>query len=230
MAGLLTRIIMATATRIITTPKALHYRLVTAAVVIGLCGFAVIRGWSILQFEQAQARLASNEHGVENVDRWIGAPGLTVAALDASLAKFAGKSDIDSAAKREQWAAALLSVRPLSSGRWLLLAEMQLITSAPYERVLAALRMSSVTGPNEGVIMWERGIFGLLNWQGLPPDGRQRAIDDLAGAIRGAPLGSSEMAVARAVLRSKTQETRTTIVEQLKVEGVSPAALSQMGL
>ena len=38
--------------------------------------------------------------------------------------------------------------------------------------------------------MLQRGIFGLLQWEALPAEPRQRTIADLAGALLGTTVGS----------------------------------------
>ena len=205
-------------------------RLLTAFAIIGLCAFAVIRGWSIAHFAEERARLASSQGEVGGVGRWIGVPGLTGAALETSLAHMPGASDFDGARERAESLAALLSVRPLSSENWLSFAGMRLVTAQPYKEVLAALSMSSVTGPNEGRVMWQRGIFGLLLWQALPPEARRRTIGDLAGAIRETSVGDGEMRVAKIVLSAKSAEARSQISDLLRAEGVTEAKLDRIGL
>lgn len=205
-------------------------RLLTAFAVIGLCAFAAIRGWSIAHFAQERARFASGQSAVGDFGRWIGVPGLTGAALETSLAPTAGATDIDSARKRAESLAALVSVRPMSSENWLSFAGARLVTGQSYKEVLSALLMSSVTGPNEGMVMWQRGIFGLLLWQALPPDARRRTIGDLAGAIRGTSLGDREISVAKNVLSMKSAESRSVIADLLRAEGVAKAKLDRMGL
>jgi hypothetical protein len=205
-------------------------RLLTALAIIGLCAFAAIRGWSMAHFAEERARFASSQSEVAGVGRWIGVPGLTGAALETSLAQTVGASDIDGVRKRAESLAALLSVRPLSSENWLSFAGMRLVTARPYNEVLAALLMSSVTGPNEGTVMWQRGIFGLLLWQALPSDARRRTIGDLAGAIGGGSVGDREMRAAKNVLGVKSMETRSAIADLLRAEGVTEVKLDRMGL
>src|SRR5271154_1209850 len=111
-------------------------RLLTAFAIIISCGLAVVRGWSIVNFSEERALLASSGGGTTDIERWIGVPGLTGTALDASLAQISDTSDPDGARKREESLATLLSVRPLSSESWLSFAEMRLVTSQPFNQVL----------------------------------------------------------------------------------------------
>src|SRR5438067_5307647 len=141
-------------------------RITMSLVIIGLCMFAAPRGWSIADFAIARAGFASkDEQHVDPVRAWIGVPGLTAAAMRASFTEMTDAADLDGARKRADELTAFLAVRPLSSADWLSLAEMRLVAGQAQTDVLAALRMSRIAGPNEGLIMWQRGIFGLLIWQ-----------------------------------------------------------------
>jgi hypothetical protein len=198
--------------------------------IIALCGFAVVRGWSLAQFAEERARISSNANAVGGVGRWMGVPGLAGAALETALKQNPAASGIDDAQKRAETLAKLLAVRPLSSKEWLQLAVMRLVAGEPQKQVLAALFMSSVTGPNEGGVMWSRGVLGLSLWQALPADARQRTIDDLVGVMRVTPVGDGEMSAVKDVLDMKPAETRSAIADLLRAEGVTEADLGRMGL
>jgi hypothetical protein len=205
-------------------------RLLTVLCVVGLCAFAAVRGWSIVQFAEARAQALARQIPTDAVRSWVGARGLTSAALQASLTRIPAATDQDAPRKRADDLAALLAVRPLSSTDWLSLAGMQLVAARPYEKVLAGLAMSSLTGPNEGAVMVQRAIFGLLQWEALPADARRRTIGDLAEAARAGAIGDGATTVAENVLRAKSSETREQIAGLLRAERVSAAALARMGL
>lgn len=205
-------------------------RLSTALCVIGLCAFAAIRGWSITQFSEARAQALARQISTDAVRSWVGAPGLTSAALHASLTQGPDTNDRDASRKRADDLAALLAVRPLSPTEWLSLAGMWLVTAQPYEKVLTGLAMSSLAGPNEGAVMVQRAIFGLLQWEGMPADARRRTVGDLAGAVRAGAIGGGAMTVAANVLRAKSAEIRSQVAELLQAERVSPTALAGLGL
>ena len=118
----------------------------------------------------------------------------------------------------------------MSSIAWLSLAGMRVATGQPYETVLAALKMSSVTGPNEAEVMWERGIFCLLQWEALPPDFQQRAITDLAGPILTGIVNEPGQQLIRGVLSAKAPQVQTQIASMLQIEGVTAKDLKQIGL
>lgn len=202
-------------------------RVVTTVAVAGLCVFAIVHGWRIITFNVARAHLAADPQAVK---AWVAAPGLAGAAREASLTAVADPSDVAAAQLRAADLAALLSVWPLSSRNWLSLAGLRLVTGQPYEQVLGAMAMSSVTGPNEGSLMLQRGIFGVLQWEMLPAVARKRVITDVAGIVMGTPVQDVETNSARAVLTSKPAATQREIADLLREEGVPVRELARMGL
>jgi hypothetical protein len=202
-------------------------RVLTGFVIIALCLFAGVRGWSIAEFARAQG--VSSRSDVEDLRRWIGVSGVTSAALQAMLAR-ALVSNVEGAHLRAQSLSALLSVRPLSSEEWLSLAEMRLVTEQSEKDVQAALLMSSVTGPNEDYVMWQRALFGLLVWRSLPGDARRQTVRDFAVALRGIPLGDREISAAKNLLAAKSDEARSEISGLLKTEGISKTDFDRLGL
>jgi hypothetical protein len=205
-------------------------RLLTAVVIFGLCSFAIVRGWSIVRFVDARARFAAHGIGVEEIRAWDQAPGLRDAALQKSLTKIADMTDADGARKRADDLHALLSVRPLSSVNWLSLSGMRLVAGQSEPEVLSALEMSWVTGPNEGSVMLQRGVFGILLWETLPPDARRRVIDDLAGAILLTPVGDSELNAVKNVLSEKSVDIRQEIARLMQAGSVPATQLARLGL
>jgi hypothetical protein len=199
-------------------------RLLTALAVIGLCGLAIFRGWDIVRFSHARAGLASHEHRADAVRRWMATPGLAATALEVPLTDPVGP--MDGARKRGDELTAILSVRPLSSMKWLSLASVRLITGQPFDKALA---LSWLTGPNEGYVMSQRGIFGLLQWEDLPSDAHKRVVRDFAGAILGDSMSVQEAGATTAVLATKSAETRREITELLRSEGISTAELARIG-
>jgi len=203
-------------------------RLITIVVVASLCLFTATRGWSIVEFTRADQR-ASGAKG-EAMRAWAGVPAVTTTALDAALDDMAQAGGTMAAQLRTDLLIQSLAVRPLSSIAWLSLAGMRLVTGAPYQDVLAALKMSSITGPNEAQTMWQRGMFSLLQWEALPLDFQQRAIRDLAGPIAGGFLDDSGLQLIRGVLGAKTPQARAQIAALLETQGVGAKALAAIGL
>ena len=60
-------------------------RLLTAIALIGICGFAVARGWGIVHFSLAMANINSSEKRAEITATWAAAPDVASAALRAEL-------------------------------------------------------------------------------------------------------------------------------------------------
>ena len=205
-------------------------RLLTTLVVLGLCSVAVLRGWSIVRFVDLRVHLGSGEKAAVSIRSWVGIPGIGSAALQGSLTQLTDATDIDGARKRADDLSALLSVRPLSPVNWLSLSGMRLVGGQNEKEVLSALEMSWVTGPNEGSIMLERGVFGLVLWEVLPTNDRKRVIDDLAGAILGTPIYARELDVAKTVLSTKSLDIREEITSLMRAQSVSATQLARLGL
>jgi hypothetical protein len=204
------------------------FRTLTALVVIGLCALAMSRGWSMIQFSQARAGLAPGERAADRLAAFAGVPGLAIAALEASATPVAGPSDQVGAKKRIDELTAVLSLRPMSSMNWLSLAGMRLVTGQPPEQVFSALAMSSLTGPNEHAIMYQRGVFELLQWEALPIDFRKRAIRDLSGAMLSGNWGDSHRRAVVGALAGKSDETHRDVGDFLRGAGVADSELALM--
>ncbi len=118
----------------------------------------------------------------------------------------------------------------MSSISWLSLAGMRLVTGQPPEQVLSALAMSSLTGPNEHAIMYQRGVFELLQWEALPNDFRKRAVRDISGAMLSGNWGDSHRRAVVEALAGKGDETRRDIGDFLRGAGVADSELALMQL
>src|SRR5262249_9735840 len=110
---------------------------------------------------------------------------------------------------------AILSIKPLSPMDWLLLSGMQLVTDQPTDQVLGSLMLSALTGPNEGYVMADRGIFGASLWEDLSPDLRRRAAVALAAE-------ESEGGKVRAILSEKSEGVRGELRSAILATGLSP--------
>jgi hypothetical protein len=205
-------------------------RLLITFAILALCSFAMVRGWNIVRFVDARAHVGIRETRVEEIRAWDKTPGLRDAALQASLTKIADMTDADGARKRADDLSNLLSIQPLSSVNWLSLAGMRLVAGQPEKQVLAALTMSWLTGPNEGSVMLQRGVFGLLLFEVLPADLRKRVIDDVTGAILGAVAHDSELTAAKNILSTKSVDIREEIASLMLGKSLSATQLARLGL
>jgi hypothetical protein len=192
--------------------------------------FAMMRGWSVTRFAAARGDLGFDAAPAETLRSWVGISGLGGEALTASLAPLTDPVDPESAQSRAADLTGLVSVRPLSSQDWLSLAGMRLAAGRPQREILAALEMSWVTGPNEGPVMAQRGLFGLLQWEVLPGDVGKRAVDDLAAAILASAADNGDLFTAKKVLTAKSPEARRLIAALLEADGVSGTQIARLGL
>ena len=203
-------------------------RLWTAIGLIGICGFSVVQGWRIVHFSLAMVNIESSEKRSEIVHTWSTVPGLASTALQAELTEQINPSDLIAATRRREVLSTLLSIKPLSSMDWLSLSGMQVVTEQPMKDVVGSLRLSMLTGPNEGYVMTERGVYGVSLWESLSPDLKSRVAVDLAPMLF--PRTPAEGAVGgkfRAVLSTKSEQVRNEVKEALVASGLSPKEIKQ---
>ena len=205
-----------------------NLRLLTAAVVIGICGFSVARGLAIAHFSLALARIDSSQRRAEVVNRWSAAPDVGSRALQADLAYQIDSSDQKAANRRRQTLAGLVSIKPMSSHDWLSLSGLQFITDQPMEQVFDSLELSMLTGPNEGHVMGERAVFAVSLWQRLPADLKRHAAVDVAGMMF--PRTPEEGAWGgkfQAVLATQPEWVRNELRDAVVATGASPKEIEQ---
>jgi len=186
----------------------------TAITLIGFCAFAVVRGLSIVHFSFAMVNISSSENRAEIIHTWTTVPGVGSAALQSQLKERI--DDLKAVNRRREALAAILSIKPLSSIDWLSLSGLQLITDQPMDQVFGSLVLSVMTGPNEGYVMAERGMFGVSLWEDLPPDLKRHVIIDLAAGE------TPEYGKFQAVLSTKSVAVRNEIRTAILATGVSP--------
>jgi len=187
----------------------------TAIIVIGICAFSVVRGVSIVRFSLAMATIGS-ESRAETISMWATVPGVASTALQSKLKEKINPSNLTAANSRREALSAILSIEPLSSTDWLALSGVQLITDQPMDQVLATLMLSALTGPNEGYIMADRGIFGASLWEDLSPDLRRRTAIDLTAKE------PPENGKFRAALATKPEVVRNELRTAMLATGLSP--------
>jgi hypothetical protein len=188
----------------------------TAITMIGICAFSVARGLGIVHFSLAMANIGSSENRSEIIHAWTAVPGIASAALQSELTEKINASDLKAANGRRETLSAILSIKPLSSPDWLSLSGMQFITDQPMDQVLGSLLLSTMTGPNEGYVMADRGIFGASLWEDLSPDLKRHTARDLAvGEI-------PDDGRFRAVLSTKSERLRNELRTAILATGLSP--------
>ena len=187
-------------------------RLATAIVLMGICGFSVAQGWTIVRFSVETMNVESPEKRAEIAKMWGTTPGLASRALRTVLADKIDIADQKAANEQREALAAILSIKPLSSRDWLSLSGVQLVTDQPMDDVLESLKLSTLTGPNEGYVMVERGIYGVSLWEFLSPDLKSRVANDLLPVLfpRTPAGGSRSRKVTGPCLRTAPAGTQGT--------------------
>ena len=196
-------------------------RLWTAIAIIGICGFSIAQGLGIVQFSLATANINSSQKRAQIIETWSSAPDVASAALKLALTEKINASDRKAADGRRDALSSILSIEPLSSVNWLSLSSLQLITDQPMEQVFASLELSMLTGPNEGYVMADRGLFGVSLWERLPSDLRRRVAIDLAAA------GTTGGERIRAALASQPDQALNEVRAAMIATGLSPQQVDQ---
>jgi O-Antigen ligase len=203
------------------------------------CGYAALQGWQLAASAALEREIdqgpptpaAETVPGTSSATarHWLGIPGLGPSAFDLPLAQIASL-DPETGRQLAAELTALLAVRPLSSRAWLSLAVFRLVAREEPTSVIAALRISWLTGPREGGVLWQRGVFGLALWEFLPTDTREWTARDLARAMLEGLVADAQMAAIAPVLGARSAEARTQIGVLLEKHGLGTADLTRIGL
>ena len=203
-------------------------RLATAIVLMGICGFSVALGWTIVRFSAAIMDVEFPEKRVEIAKTWGTTPGIAATALRNVLADKINIADQKAANEQREALAAILSIKPLSSRDWLSLSGVQLVTDQPMDDVLESLKLSTLTGPNEEYVMVERGIYGVSIWELLSPDLKRRVANDFLPLLfPRSPVEGVEAGKFQALVSAQPQRVRKELREALLAAGVSPNDIQQ---
>jgi hypothetical protein len=212
--------------------RVFELRFLTAIGVIGLCGFVISRGVDLAAFALARSGLEQTPDRAVRLAPWFNVPGVGAEAMRMALAAGFNPADPEATRKRAEGLARSLSAKPSSAINWLSLAAMRVVTREPPEKILGALLLSYVTGPNEGYVMAQRGVFAVSQWEILPQDFRNRGLNDLAATLMIAADSNDQLREQlRAILRAKPPEVKEEISAVLRhMDGVSPQRLAASGL
>jgi hypothetical protein len=203
-------------------------RLLTAIALIGICGIAITQGSRIVHFSLVTMNIDSSERRAELINTWGAVPGVASKALRVGLTDEVNPSDTMVAYRRREILSEILSIKPLSSMDWLSLSAMRLATDQSTEDVLASLKLSMLTGPNEAYIMVKRGLFGVSLWESLSPDFKSRVAYDLAPTLfPRTPAEGAESGKLQALLAAKPAPVRQEIREALLATGLSPKEIER---
>jgi len=173
-------------------------------------------------------KLGPTADQVAAVDGWRATSGLSFHARDSFVTVITDSSDERKVRQRRDDLIDILSIRPLSSQYWLLLAETGLNPVVPLSELTEALRLSALTGANEGVIMGRRALFGLSQWEVLPAELQTRAVTDLVANPK--PLSIEQISWLRQALADKAKAVRDAVRTELLRQGFSAKGASVIGL
>jgi hypothetical protein len=199
-------------------------RLLTALAVIGICLWPLWQGFNVIRYAMAYSTPAA-------LQPWFAVSGLAFDAREGALTLVNDSSDERTIRKRRDEIAQILAIRPLSSRYWLQLAEARVDAHDVLAKVIDALELSVVTGPNEGYMITQRGFFGIWQWEVMPSELRKRAVADLVARQNSSAnqITDAQMAWLRATLSEKTQQVRQEILLALQAQGFSTSKLNQVG-
>jgi hypothetical protein len=93
------------------------------------------------------------------------------------------------------------------------------------ESVLAALRMSALTGSHEGYFMMQRALFGLKHWNEFPEADRRAVVRDILLSIT--PEDHRPRTRYREILAAKSQSERDDIKAALLASGFATKQILQ---
>lgn len=188
--------------------------------VIGICGCAVAWGSDIVRFSLATANIEPSKQETI-LNSWSAVPEVASAALRSELSEKIDASDSGAATRRREILGMIVAIQPLSPVNWMLLSAVQLVTDQPMEAVFDSLELSMVTGPNEGYLMPERGLYGVSLWPRLPPDLKRRVANDLTAAEM---IGNTAF---RATLSAQPDGVRDELRAAMLATGLSPQEVEQ---
>jgi len=194
-------------------------RLLTALAVISLCVWPMWQGYEVIRYAMADST-------PEAAQPCIDVSGVAFDARETALTSIDDSSDDKTIRKRRDEIAQILAIRPLASNYWLQLAEARIDDHEPLAKALEALEMSEVTGPNEEAIITQRGLFGIWQWEVLPPEIQQRTIADLAAVN----ISDPKAAWLKKTLAGKPEQVRQVIRSALQSQGFSKLNFDRIGL
>ena len=193
-------------------------RLLTALAVVGMCIWPVWKGFDVTRFALAGSK-------AEAVLPWLDDAGVAFAAREDALTSIMTRATMRPFAS-DAMKLPRCSIKPLSSFYWIQLAEARVDAHEPIAKALEAFQLSEVTGPNEEYMITQRGMFGIWQWETLPPDVQQRSIADLVSGY----LSDTKLAWLKKTLAEKPEPVRQQIRSDLQTQGLPQTTLARMGL
>ena len=143
-------------------------------------------GADIVAFERLEDRVGSGgvvreaQTWIERVSNWKNTTGVTTRARSLTLDIVLAETPDDGPAIGNALDD-LIEATPTSAAAWQARAGFQKARGGSMENVLAAFRMSALTGSHEQYFMVQRAIFGVEYWNELPEVDRHTVVRDLLG-------------------------------------------------
>jgi hypothetical protein len=196
-------------------------------------GLAAYGGANILGFEALSDRVwfGSNqpkESALASVSGWTTTNSVATVARNLMLDIVMSETPQDLPAIEEA-IEGLAVASPTSTAIWEGLAEIRKARGESMESVLAAFRMSALTGSHEGYFMMQRAMFGLKHWNELPEQDRSTVARDMLLSI--GPADGRPLARYREILATKPAAERDSIRSALFASGLaSSRVLEALGV
>jgi hypothetical protein len=157
---------------------------------------------SAQQIGEADKSAISSWSNVTGVAGW--ARGLLLAVIRADTPDDKLAIEVASADAAE--------VSPTWGAGWQDLAAARLATGAPMEKVIAAFRMSNLTGSHEGFVMARRAVFGLEHWSELPGADQRTVIRDVVATVGPGSMNNRYHKILAAKSPASREEIRVALL------------------
>jgi hypothetical protein len=192
-------------------------------------GLTAYGGANILGFERLANRIWFGpadqplRSALDSVSAWTNTSSIATPARSLMLDVIMAETPHDNEAI-EGALAEIAASSPTSTATWQALAEVRKARGASMENVLAAFRMSSLTGSHEGYFMMQRAIFGLEHWNQLPEQDRRTVVRDLLTSF-----GPEHRAATRyrEILAAKSEPERDSIRTAILESGLASKGVLQ---
>jgi len=189
-------------------------------------------GANIVAFARLEARLAGEEIASSGSGRhsqlgavagWKDTAGVAARARSLSLDVVLAETPADRAAV-DNALRELAAGSPTSVAAWQALVAYRVTTGAPVKSVLAAFRMSALTGSHEGYFVMQRAMFGLEHWSDLPEADRRTVTRDVLLTLPYWDFGRKGERY-RAILAKKSNAERDDIRASLTATGLASSEI-----
>lgn len=189
----------------------LDLRMTTSLLVGAACALTIAAAAPTLRYGLAEARMT-------DVDAEALLAGFADDRLVGHLARrrLLALGSSSDARSRVAEAETLLAHAPATSDVWLELARARFAEGAGPEKVISALAMSRLVGPNEAVVMAGRASFALPLWAMLTQAMRETAVRDLLGGW--STINEARRTILAAVLTQARTQTRADLRAALFAE------------